>query len=43
MRGLVYAVKDNRDPPNAKQFVAHPLHPSPRPVAVDSRVREVSA
>jgi len=35
MRGLVYAVKDNRDPPNPKQFVAHPLHPSPRPVAVD--------
>jgi len=35
MRGLVYAVKDNRDPPNPKQLVAHPLHPSPRPVAVD--------
>ena len=35
MRGLVYAVKDSRDPPNPKQFVAHPLHPSPRPVAVD--------
>ena len=35
MRGLVYAVKDNRDPPNPKQFVAHPLHPSPRPVAID--------
>lgn len=35
MRGLVYAVKDNRDPPNPKQFVAHPSHPSPRPVAVD--------
>jgi hypothetical protein len=35
MRGLVYAVKDNRDPPNPKQFVAHPLHPSPRAVAVD--------
>ncbi len=35
MRGLVYAVKDNRDPPNPKQLVAHPSHPSPHPVAVD--------
>jgi hypothetical protein len=35
MRGLVYAVKDNRNPPNPKQLVAHPWHPSPRPVAVD--------
>lgn len=35
MRGLVYAVKDNREPPNPKQFVAHPSHPSRRPVAVD--------
>lgn len=35
MRGLVYAVKDNRDPPNAKQLIAHPLHPSPQPVPVD--------
>lgn len=35
MRGLVYAVKDNRDPPNPKQLVAHPLHPARRPVAVD--------
>jgi hypothetical protein len=35
MRGLVYAVKDNRDPPNARQLIAHPLHPSPRPVWVD--------
>lgn len=35
MRGLVYAVKDNRDPPNPKQLVGHPLHPSSRPVAVD--------
>jgi hypothetical protein len=35
MHGLVYAVKDNRDPPNPKQLVAHPSHPSPRPVAVD--------
>lgn len=35
MRGLVYAVKDNRDPPNAKQLVDHPLHPARRPIAVD--------
>jgi hypothetical protein len=35
MRGLVYAVKDNRDPPNAKQSIAHPLHPAGRPVPVD--------
>ena|SRR5215510_6699216 len=35
MRGMVYAVKDNRDPPNPKQLVAHPFHPSPRPVLVD--------
>lgn len=35
MRGLVYAVKDNRDPPNPRQLVAHPSHPSRRPVAVD--------
>ena len=35
MRGLVYAVKDNRDPPNPKQLVGHPSHPSPHPVAVD--------
>lgn len=45
MRGLVYAVKDNRDPPNPKQFVAHPSHPSPRPVAVDrtNAIEDVTA
>lgn len=35
MRGLVYAVKDNRDPPNARQPVDHPLHPAGRSIAVD--------
>ena len=35
MRGLVYAVKDNRDPPNPKQWVQHPLHPAGRAVQVD--------
>lgn len=35
MRGLVYAVKDNREPPNAKQWIAHPLHPAGHPVQVD--------
>jgi hypothetical protein len=35
MRGLVYAVKDNREPPNPKQLVAHPSHPASRSVAVD--------
>lgn len=35
MRGLVYAVKDNREPPNKRQPIAHPLHPSPRLVWVD--------
>lgn len=35
MRGLVYAVKDNREPPNPKQPVNHPLHPSTRSVLVD--------
>jgi hypothetical protein len=35
MRGLVYAVKDNREPPNPQQLVNHPLHPSGRPVPVD--------
>jgi hypothetical protein len=35
MRGLVYAVKDNREPPIRRQLVGHPEHPSPRPVAVD--------
>lgn len=35
MRGLVYAVKDNREPPNAKQLVNHPLHPAARAIPVD--------
>lgn len=35
MRGLVYAVKDNRDPPNPKQLIHHPLHPADRAVLVD--------
>lgn len=35
MRGLVYAVKDNRDPPNPKQSIQHGLHPNDRPVQVD--------
>lgn len=35
MRGLVYAVKDNREPPNPKQWINHPLHPAGRPVQVD--------
>ncbi|MBA3461478.1 MAG: hypothetical protein H0T46_16070 [Deltaproteobacteria bacterium] len=35
MRGLVYAVKDNRDPPNPKQWVKHSLHPVGRAVEVD--------
>lgn len=35
MRGLVYAVKDNRDPPNPKQLIDHPLHPAAKPIAVD--------
>jgi hypothetical protein len=35
MRGLVYAVKDNREPPNPKQLVNHPRHPAGRPIAVD--------
>jgi hypothetical protein len=35
MRGLVHAVKDNRNPPNAKQPVDHPLHPARRPISVD--------
>jgi len=37
MRGLVYAVKDNRDPPNRPQPVAHPRHPAPAPVLVDRK------
>ncbi|HET9621464.1 MAG TPA: hypothetical protein VFP84_08870 [Kofleriaceae bacterium] len=35
MRGLVYAVKDNREPPNPPQLIAHPSHPSSRAIAVD--------
>jgi hypothetical protein len=35
VRGLVYAVKDNREPPNPKQWIQHPLHPVKRPVQVD--------
>ncbi len=35
MRGLVYAVKDNREPPNPKQSIQHKLHPLGRPVQVD--------
>lgn len=35
MRGLIYSVKDNRDPPNPKQPILHPLHPSDRPIQVD--------
>src|SRR5688572_9091616 len=36
MRGLVYAVKNNRETPNKPQPVAHSRHPSsPRPVSVD--------
>jgi len=35
MRGLVYAVKDNREPPNPKQWITHPLHPAGRPIQVD--------
>lgn len=35
MRGLVYAVKANRDPPNPKQRILHPLHPAGRAVEVD--------
>lgn len=35
MRGLVYAVKDNREPPNRPQHVAHPFHPAGGAVRVD--------
>lgn len=35
MRGLIYAVKDNREPPNPKQPIQHRLHPLDRPVQVD--------
>lgn len=36
MRGLIYAVKDNRDPPNPVQPIAHPRHPAyPRSVMID--------
>lgn len=37
MRGLVYAVKDNRDPPNKPQPITHPRHPARGPVMVDHR------
>jgi hypothetical protein len=35
MRGLVYAIKDNRTPPNPKQLIDHPPHPSGRAIQVD--------
>jgi predicted amidophosphoribosyltransferase len=35
MRGLVYAIKDNRNPPNAKQLINHALHPAGRAIQVD--------
>lgn len=36
MRGLIYAIKDNRDPPNRPQPIAHAKHPAhPRAVMVD--------
>ncbi len=35
MRALVYAVKDNREPPNARQRVEHPGHPPRHAVEVD--------
>lgn len=35
MRGLIYGVKDNRDPPNRPQLIEHPFHPARRPVSVD--------
>jgi hypothetical protein len=35
MRGLVYAVKNNREPPNRPQPIAHPYHPSRDDVRVD--------
>lgn len=35
MRGLVYAVKNNREPPNPPQNVDHPYHPARSPVRVD--------
>jgi hypothetical protein len=37
MRGLVYAIKDNRDPPNPPQWIHHPAHPARQAVAVDRR------
>ncbi|MGN6106201.1 MAG: hypothetical protein ACTHU0_13925 [Kofleriaceae bacterium] len=45
MRGLVYAVKDNRDRPNRKQPIQHPLHPQNRPVLVnrDNAIEYVTA
>lgn len=35
MRGLVYAVKDNRPRPNPPQAINHPRHPQGDPVMVD--------
>ena len=35
MRGLVCAVKGNREPPNKLQTIAHPLHPSGHAVMVE--------
>jgi hypothetical protein len=35
MRGLVYAVKDNRQPPNPPQAVEHPFHPAPDAIRID--------
>jgi hypothetical protein len=35
MRGLVYAVKNNRPVPNPPQRISHARHPSPVPMAVD--------
>ena len=35
MRGLLYAVKDNRPKPNPPQSIAHHLHPAAGPVKID--------
>jgi hypothetical protein len=35
MRGLVYAVKNNREPPNPPQLVTHQFHPARDAVRVD--------
>jgi predicted amidophosphoribosyltransferase len=45
MRGLVYAVKDNREPPNPAQAVQHPLHPLARAIRVnrDNAIEYVTA